>query len=177
MTRADLILVNLGTPNTPTEKDVRAFLAEFLGDPMVVEKPRWLRPFVRKASRVLLEEFQNCPVCIWSGPTVWQFHDGATSEQLCCTGCIVTLCEEPIVILLSRIRCGNWCCSNRCCGHRRGCDRSSHRIRSNGRAHHWDRTSRCSSNGCTHADHSTAATLDNHSLCLIVDGQAENQTE
>ncbi|MFT4710869.1 MAG: ferrochelatase [Planctomycetota bacterium] len=42
MTRADLILVNLGTPNTPTEKDVRAFLAEFLGDPMVVEKPRWL---------------------------------------------------------------------------------------------------------------------------------------
>ena len=42
MPRADLILVNLGTPNTPTEVDVRDFLAEFLGDPMVVEKPRWL---------------------------------------------------------------------------------------------------------------------------------------
>ena len=40
--RAELILANLGTPAAPTAAAVRAFLAEFLGDPMVVEKPRWL---------------------------------------------------------------------------------------------------------------------------------------
>jgi ferrochelatase len=39
---SELILVNLGTPTAPTPAAVRAFLAEFLGDPMVVEKPRWL---------------------------------------------------------------------------------------------------------------------------------------
>lgn len=38
----ELILANLGTPAAPTAAAVRAFLAEFLGDPMVVEKPRWL---------------------------------------------------------------------------------------------------------------------------------------
>lgn len=38
----DLILVNLGTPTEPTPAGVRAFLREFLSDPMVVEKPRWL---------------------------------------------------------------------------------------------------------------------------------------
>lgn len=38
----ELILTNLGTPSAPTESAVRAFLAEFLSDPMVVERPRWL---------------------------------------------------------------------------------------------------------------------------------------
>lgn len=38
---SELILANLGTPAAPTPAAVRAFLAEFLGDPLVVEKPRW----------------------------------------------------------------------------------------------------------------------------------------
>ena len=38
----ELILVNLGTPAEATPAGVRAFLREFLSDPMVVEKPRWL---------------------------------------------------------------------------------------------------------------------------------------
>lgn len=42
MPTSEIILVNLGTPAAPTAKAVRAFLAEFLADPMVVEKPRWL---------------------------------------------------------------------------------------------------------------------------------------
>ena len=37
-----LLLVNLGTPEAPTPAAVRAFLAEFLGDPAVVDLPRWL---------------------------------------------------------------------------------------------------------------------------------------
>ena len=37
-----ILLVNLGTPAAPTPAAVRDYLAEFLGDPRVVELPRWL---------------------------------------------------------------------------------------------------------------------------------------
>lgn len=40
-----ILLTNLGTPDAPTPKDVRRYLAEFLSDPRVVETPRiiwWL---------------------------------------------------------------------------------------------------------------------------------------
>lgn len=37
-----ILLTNLGTPNAPTPRAVRRYLAEFLGDPRVVEAPRWL---------------------------------------------------------------------------------------------------------------------------------------
>ncbi len=37
-----ILLVNLGTPDEPTPKAVRRYLAEFLWDPRVVETPRWL---------------------------------------------------------------------------------------------------------------------------------------
>lgn len=40
--RTGILLVNLGTPDAPTPSAVRRFLAEFLGDPRVVEAPRWL---------------------------------------------------------------------------------------------------------------------------------------
>ncbi|QSA95573.1 ferrochelatase [Methylococcus sp. EFPC2] len=44
-TKTGLLLVNLGTPDAPTAAAVRRYLAEFLGDPRVVEIPRpiwWL---------------------------------------------------------------------------------------------------------------------------------------
>lgn len=37
-----LVLVNLGTPATPTAAAVRRYLGEFLSDPRVVDLPRWL---------------------------------------------------------------------------------------------------------------------------------------
>ncbi|MES1943231.1 ferrochelatase [Salinisphaera sp. PC39] len=37
-----VLLTNLGTPESPEPGDVRRYLAEFLGDPRVVEAPRWL---------------------------------------------------------------------------------------------------------------------------------------
>lgn len=39
-----VLLVNLGTPDTPTPRDIRRYLAEFLSDPRVIEIPRlvWL---------------------------------------------------------------------------------------------------------------------------------------
>ncbi|MEM7310530.1 MAG: ferrochelatase [Planctomycetota bacterium] len=45
--RTEWILVNLGTPEAPTAEAVRAFLGEFLSDPMVVDFPQWLwRPIL-----------------------------------------------------------------------------------------------------------------------------------
>lgn len=41
-TRRGVLLVNLGTPAAPTPPAVRSYLAEFLGDPRVVDLPRWL---------------------------------------------------------------------------------------------------------------------------------------
>jgi len=37
-----VLLVNLGTPEAPTARAVRRYLAEFLADPRVVDLPRWL---------------------------------------------------------------------------------------------------------------------------------------
>lgn len=37
-----LLLVNLGTPEAPTPRALRAYLAEFLGDRRVIDYPRWL---------------------------------------------------------------------------------------------------------------------------------------
>lgn len=37
-----IVLINLGTPDAPTPRAVRAYLKEFLSDPRVVEAPRWL---------------------------------------------------------------------------------------------------------------------------------------
>ncbi len=40
--RLGVLLVNLGTPDAPTTRAVRRYLAEFLWDPRVIELPRWL---------------------------------------------------------------------------------------------------------------------------------------
>ncbi|HEX7817212.1 ferrochelatase [Dyella sp.] len=40
--KAGVLLVNLGTPEAPTAGALRPYLAQFLGDPRVIEYPRWL---------------------------------------------------------------------------------------------------------------------------------------
>jgi ferrochelatase len=40
--QAAVLLVNLGTPEAPTAKAVRPYLAEFLGDQRIIDYPRWL---------------------------------------------------------------------------------------------------------------------------------------
>ncbi len=40
--KTGILLVNLGTPDEPTTSAVRKYLDEFLSDPRVVDKPRWL---------------------------------------------------------------------------------------------------------------------------------------
>ncbi len=41
-TKTKVLLAQLGSPRSPRVGDVRAFLREFLGDPRVVDAPRWL---------------------------------------------------------------------------------------------------------------------------------------
>lgn len=41
-TKTKIIVAQLGSPKSPSTKDVRSFLKEFLGDPRVVDAPRWL---------------------------------------------------------------------------------------------------------------------------------------
>ncbi|MFN8179193.1 MAG: ferrochelatase [bacterium] len=49
MGRLSLVLANLGTPAAPTAAAVRAFLEEFLSDPLVVDYPAWFwRPVLQK---------------------------------------------------------------------------------------------------------------------------------
>src|SRR5438105_238549 len=37
-----VLLIQLGTPDAPTAKALRVYLRQFLGDPRVIEAPRWL---------------------------------------------------------------------------------------------------------------------------------------
>ena len=39
---AAVLLLNLGTPEAPTKRALRRYLAEFLADPRIIELPRWL---------------------------------------------------------------------------------------------------------------------------------------
>ena len=41
-----VLLVNLGTPESPTAKDVRPYLREFLSDPRVIEVPKYIWFFI-----------------------------------------------------------------------------------------------------------------------------------
>ena len=43
--KTGLLLINLGTPDSPSTADVRSYLREFLSDPRVIDLPflgRWL---------------------------------------------------------------------------------------------------------------------------------------
>ena len=40
--KTGVLIVNLGTPDAPTPRAVRRYLDEFLSDPRVIDKPRWL---------------------------------------------------------------------------------------------------------------------------------------
>lgn len=43
-----VLLVNLGSPDSPTAKDVKPYLDEFLMDERVIDAPKWLRAFLVK---------------------------------------------------------------------------------------------------------------------------------
>lgn len=63
-----VLLVNLGTTRAPEPEAVRAFLQEFLSDPMVVDYPRWLwRPILDRILRSRPEKVAEMYRSIWTG--------------------------------------------------------------------------------------------------------------
>jgi len=52
-TRRAVLLLNLGTPDSPAVGDVRRYLAEFLADPWVIRLPRAMRWFNPVLSRII----------------------------------------------------------------------------------------------------------------------------
>lgn len=67
-----LLLVNLGTPDAPTEDAIRRYLKEFLSDPKVVTLPRWLwlpilnGLILRTRPSRLVERYRD----IWTAPAI-----------------------------------------------------------------------------------------------------------
>ncbi len=73
-----VLLVNLGTPDEPTARSIRRYLAEFLSDPRVIEIPQWLwqiilRGFIlTRRPRALAPRYkeiwleQGSPLLVWS---------------------------------------------------------------------------------------------------------------
>ncbi len=45
-----VLLINLGTPDEPTAKSIRRYLAEFLSDPRVIEIPSWVWQIILRAA-------------------------------------------------------------------------------------------------------------------------------
>lgn len=76
--RTAVLYCNLGTPDSPSAKDVRRFLAEFLGDPRVVEIPRliWMvllhgvvlrvRPAESGAKYASIWTREGSPLKVWT---------------------------------------------------------------------------------------------------------------
>jgi len=48
MSKKGVLVINLGSPESPTAKDVKPYLAEFLMDERVIDLPKWLRTFLVK---------------------------------------------------------------------------------------------------------------------------------
>ncbi|HEU4460773.1 MAG TPA: ferrochelatase [Methylibium sp.] len=76
--RTAVLLINLGTPDAPTAPALRRYLAEFLGDPRVVEIPRalWLpilhgvilnvRPRRSAAKYASIWQPEGSPLAVWT---------------------------------------------------------------------------------------------------------------
>jgi ferrochelatase len=62
-----VVVVNLGTTRAPEPAAVRAFLEEFLSDPMVVDYPRWLwRPILNRILRSRPDKVAEQYRAIWT---------------------------------------------------------------------------------------------------------------
>jgi len=67
MGRTAILLVNLGSPESPTTKDLKPYLEEFLMDERVIDLPKWLRTLIVKG---LIVPFRS-PKSAAKYKTVW----------------------------------------------------------------------------------------------------------
>jgi len=68
MAKVAVVLMNLGTPQQPTTKSVKAFLKEFLSDPRVIEVPRLIWWFIL---RLVILPFRS-PKVAKAYESIWQ---------------------------------------------------------------------------------------------------------
>ena len=97
--RCAVLLVNLGTPDAPTASATRRYLAQFLGDPRVVEIPRlaWLpilhgiilrvRPAKSAAKYASIWTKEGSPLAVWTAKQAvllrgWLGQAGLRSTQV-----------------------------------------------------------------------------------------------
>src|SRR5712691_4318145 len=66
-----VLLIQLGTPDAPTSQALRPYLRQFLGDPRVIEVPRWkwwpilqliLLHWTKRQTDLLQQRFPDVPV-------------------------------------------------------------------------------------------------------------------
>lgn len=90
-----ILIVNLGTPSTPTASAVRNYLTEFLSDPRVVEIPRWLWiPILRAIilplrSKRTAKNYQKIwlsegsPLMVYSKRLIKKLEEAFSKQDLC----------------------------------------------------------------------------------------------
>ena len=95
--RTAVLLCNLGTPDAPTAPAVRRYLAEFLGDPRVVEIPRllWLlilhgiilrtRPAKSAAKYASIWTPEGSPLAVWTRKQAELLQASVTAHGLAIT--------------------------------------------------------------------------------------------
>src|ERR1700704_3665574 len=71
MSKKGILLVNLGTPDSPSTNDVRRYLDEFLMDPRVIDVNPALRTFLVKGLIVPFRSLKSATLYqkIWSAET------------------------------------------------------------------------------------------------------------
>jgi ferrochelatase len=60
MSKSAILLVNLGSPESPTTKDLKPYLEEFLMDERVIDIPKWLRALIVKGMIVPFPLAKEC---------------------------------------------------------------------------------------------------------------------
>ena len=92
--RTAVLLVNLGTPDAPTPAALRRYLAQFLGDPRVVEIPRWIwmailhgiilrvRPAKSAHKYASIWTPQGSPLKVWTERQAQALQHAMEQEQL-----------------------------------------------------------------------------------------------
>lgn len=100
--RTVVLLVNVGTPEAPTPRAVRRYLAEFLNDPRIIEMPRWLWWLILHGVilRVRPARSARAYTKIWTpqgSPLL--VHSQALSQQL--SSSLTEVCPGPLRVYLA----------------------------------------------------------------------------
>lgn len=89
-----VLLINLGTPDEPTAKSIRRYLAEFLSDPRVIEIPQWiwqviLRGFIlTRRPQALAPRYKEIwleggsPLLVWSRAQAQGVQENLTAQGI-----------------------------------------------------------------------------------------------